>query len=43
MLAFLSYFTRPAITAIGMEKLPMAIRMAKMAAPFFSSACSADG
>ncbi len=33
---FLSYFTRPAITAIGMEQLPIAIRMAKMAAPFFS-------
>src|ERR1017187_8062001 len=36
MLAFLSYFTRPTITAIGMEQLPMAIRMAKMAAPFFN-------
>src|ERR1017187_6982526 len=40
MLAFLSYLTyyltRPTITATGMEQLPMAIRMAKMAAPFFN-------
>ena len=28
--------TRPAITASGMEQLPIAIRMAKIAAPFFS-------
>ena len=32
MLAFSDYFTRPAITAIGMEMLPTAIRMAKIQA-----------
>ena len=28
MLASLTYLSRPAITAIGIEKLPMAIRIA---------------
>src|ERR1017187_3150728 len=37
VLSYLTYhLTRPVITAIGMEQLPMAIRMAKAAAPFFN-------